>query len=107
MCNKPDDINNQYHECGHLRNQFIDVLSDYDTLHYINLTKNQLMRICRCFSFGNEPIQLHCSQVHFIFCLVFLRRVLVSITYLYVISYLVVHPGVCQMRLNIFVYDII
>ena len=39
ICDVPHDIHDQCHDYGPPRNRSIEVLSDYDALHYINFTK--------------------------------------------------------------------
>ena len=67
LCDVPEAIHDNLHDYGPPRNRTINSLSDYDALHMTNFTKKQLLRIYRCFNFGNERIRVHCSQGHFYF----------------------------------------
>ena len=65
LCDVPDMIHEVQHDYGPPRNRKINVLSDYESLHWTNYTKPQLRRIYRCFNFGHDPIRIHCSEGHY------------------------------------------
>ena len=64
LCDVPAAIHENMHDYGLPRNRKINELSDYDALLMTNFSKNQLRRIYRCFNFGQERINVHCSQGH-------------------------------------------
>ena len=65
LCDVPDIIHKQQHDYGTPRHRSIDLLTEYEALHFTNFTKSQLRRIYRCFNFGYDWIRLHCSQGNF------------------------------------------
>ena len=64
LCDVPAAVHENMHDYGPPRNKTINQLSDYDALLMTNFPKNQLRRIYRCFNFGQERINVHCSQGH-------------------------------------------
>ncbi len=61
LCDVPEAVHDNLHDYGPPRNRTINWLSDYDSLHMTNFTRNQLWCIYCCFNFGYETIKIYFS----------------------------------------------